>query len=143
MPQKSPGPLPWSRFQITRGFLDKQKYGQMCISCLWTRLDRTQGDIICIKRANRRLYAQKDPKVTPKQVTEPRSREASRCLGGIAKRDQLVQKVRFGQSSQSDPKVTPTCLLSTQDCSFARSLGVTGPVLTSNKNVGKMCTSCL
>ena len=38
----------------------------MCISCLWARLDRTQGDMVCVKCAHRRRYAQSDPKVTPK-----------------------------------------------------------------------------
>ena len=38
----------------------------MCIPSLWARLGRTQGDTICIKREIRRLYAQSDPKVSPK-----------------------------------------------------------------------------
>ena len=38
----------------------------MCISCLWTRLGRTQGETIRMTRAHRRLYGQSEPKVTAK-----------------------------------------------------------------------------
>ena len=38
----------------------------MCISCLWARLGRTQGESIRITRAHRRLYGQSDPKNDPK-----------------------------------------------------------------------------
>ena len=91
----------------------------MCISCLWARLGRTQGDIICIASAIRRLYATLGVhfslsghclplflwKVLPKlcQVdpinkiitSKPRSLEASKPRGasaGIAKRNQLSQQ---------------------------------------------------
>ena len=43
---------------------DKTKY--VLIFFLWARLDRTQGDMICIKCVNRCLYAKSDAKVTPK-----------------------------------------------------------------------------
>ena len=38
----------------------------MCISRLWTRLERTQAETIRITRAHRRLYGQSDPKARQK-----------------------------------------------------------------------------
>ena len=70
----SPYPLPpvrLARLQIfscvpVASLKSNKNVSNMCISCLWARLDRTQGDMICIERANRRLYAQSHPKVTSK-----------------------------------------------------------------------------
>ena len=56
--QKWPGSLcsspPW-RPQARLG--QAKNVGKMCICCLWARLGRTQGDMICITSAIRRLYA--------------------------------------------------------------------------------------
>ena len=63
--------LGWERFSLSsraQARLDQAKSAaNMCISSLWARLGRTQGDMICIKYEIRRLYAQSDPKVGPKR----------------------------------------------------------------------------
>ena len=44
--------------ESTYGYLDPSQFdGKMNIFCLWARLGRTQGDMICIASAFRRLYA--------------------------------------------------------------------------------------
>ena len=61
------GPLRQSRSVEAPRFVKTLKnVGKMCISCLWTRLGPTQGEMISIICAHRRLYGQSHPKVTPK-----------------------------------------------------------------------------
>ena len=69
---------------------------KMCISCLWTRLSRTQSDTTCIQHANQRPYAQSNPKITPEcsKVTLKWPESASKCPKML----------------QSDPWVTPKYL---------------------------------
>ena len=47
-----------TRLWRRRGPLDPSKFiGKIITFCLWARLGRTQGDMICITSAIRRLYA--------------------------------------------------------------------------------------
>ena len=56
--RKVSGSLVFSQPWRPQARLDPSTYvGEMSIFCLWARLGRTQGDMICIASAIRRLYA--------------------------------------------------------------------------------------